>query len=306
MPLYLGNIEVKNEYVDSYQLGEIYLGTTLIQSSPNPNPFIIAVSPSSSVTLDGDYKIHTFTTTGTSSFNIIQTGSGANNSIEYLIVAAGGAGDNVAGGDGGGAGGLLSGSFTPTSAGLNSIIVGNGVFQNNGENSSAFGILSYGGGCGTGTSANGGSGAGNGYTVSASQGNNGGIDGPAFNTPGGGGAGQVGQYGTDFAISGSCPNNLFSGAGGSGSLSSISGISTYYAGGGGGGAVAAGSQCYRKPGIGGVGGGGNGGGSGSEAYGKAGAPNTGGGGGGLGNPPTAGYNSGNGGSGIIILRYKYK
>ena len=69
----------------------------------------------------------------------------------------------------------------------------------------------------------------------------------------------------------------------------------YFAGGGGGG-----SYCNGSPGAGGAGGGGAGNKAGT---GNAGSCNTGGGGGGTGNGPYAG---GTGGSGIVVIRYKFQ
>ena len=58
-----------------------------------------------------DYKVHSFTSTGNTTFNVLAGGD-----VEYLIVAGGGGGGGYAPepgspGGGGGAGGLLTGSF---------------------------------------------------------------------------------------------------------------------------------------------------------------------------------------------------
>jgi hypothetical protein len=311
MPIYLGNTEINTEYVDSYGLGNIFLGTNLIQGGNEPyDPFIRATG--GTITTNGDYKIHTFDTVGTSSFDILQLGTVINNSIEYLVVAGGGAGGFQTNGQGrgGGAGGLLSGSYTPLSTGSNSIIVGAGgvgttVFNcpDSGSNSSALGFLAYGGGSGRGGNTctgnrNGGSGAGNGITLDAAQG----FDGGTTNVPGGGGAGQVGQ-------DGSSSTPLYAGNGGNGKQSSITGTSTYYAGGGGGGGVGGDFQ-DRLPGTGGLGGGGNGGGPGGTGAQRSGKDATyyGSGGGGAGDIRGAVETtySGDGAQGVVILRYKYK
>ena len=310
MPIYLGNTEIITEYVDGYQLGEIFLGTTLVQANGESNKFIRATG--GTITLDGNYKIHTYTTVGTSSFNISSTGLSPYNTIEYLVVAGGGAGcfQTNGQGRGGGAGGLLSGSYTPLSIGSNSIIVGAGGLGTNtydcpdsGSNSSALGFLTYGGGSGRGGNTctgdrNGGSGAGNGTTLDAAQGFNGGTT----NVPGGGGAGQIGQ-------DGSSSSPLYAGNGGNGKQSSITGTPTYYAGGGGGGGVGGDFQ-DRLPGTGGLGGGGTGGDPGGTAAQRSGKDATyyGGGGGGAGDIRGAVENtfSGDGYQGIVILRYRYK
>ena len=62
---------------------------------------------SAAVTANGNYTIHTFTSSGT--FNPTQTLA-----VDYLIVSGGGGGGGWSGG-GGGAGGLLSGNTTLTS-----------------------------------------------------------------------------------------------------------------------------------------------------------------------------------------------
>jgi hypothetical protein len=128
------------------------------------------------------------------------------------------------------------------------------------------------------------------------QGNSGGSGtsaaaGGAYAGGGGGGAGAVGGNGYGNG-----------GNGGNGLTYDISGVSTYYAGGGGGGA---GYQIAGfNGGTGGLGGGGN---ASATGIGTAGTANTGGGAGGSGNvsgPPYPGAASANGGSGIVIVRYK--
>lgn len=286
MPIYLGDKEIVTEYVDGYQLGEIFLGTTLVQANNTSNQFIRATG--GSITLDGDYKIHTFTTTGTSSFQIISTGTIPNNSLQYLVVAGGGGGGightadgggSGGAGIGGGAGGVLTGSLIPTSSGAFNVIVGEGGVgavsgisnSTSGKISSALGIVANSGSGATGTDAT----SGNGFIRGANS----------FTTaaPGGGGASENGY----------ASSNNVGGNGGNGIASSISGVSTYYGGGGGG------NPPNSGQGLGGLGGGGNSGGSGQN-----GTANTGGGGGG----GASGLDNvgGNGGSGIVILRYKYK
>ena len=316
MPIYQGNKEILTEYLGfaglsgNTALGNIYLGTTKVQ--PGDETYISATG--GSITYSGNYKIHTFTTVGTSSFNISSLANTTlNNTIEYLIVAGGGAGGIQTNGQGpgGGAGGFLTGSLIVTSSNSNQVIVGVGGSGTNasanpssGSNSSIFNILAYGGGCfgnsinfsGQGN-PNGGSGAGQGGSGTAGQG----FDGGTLYVPGGGGAGQAGQNGTN-----SPP--LFAGNGGSGSLSSITGTPTYYAGGGAGGGVA-GDANNKTPGTGGIGGGGDGGnytGTTADRSGKN-ATYYGGAGGGVGDIRSfTEAVSGNGYQGIIIVRYPYK
>ena len=141
-------------------------------------------------------------------------------------------------------------------------------------------------------------GAGNTPPVSPPQGQPGGTGSPGA---GGGGATAAGTGGVNCSSVGN---------GGAGATTSISGSSTAYAGGGG-----AGHTCGEPGGgTGGTGGGGAGGLHGPTAgcaactQGTAGTANTGGGGGGQGgalsNPSPA--TSGAGGSGIVIIRYKFQ
>ena len=163
---------------------------------------------------------------------------------------------------------------------------------------------------GSGGGAGYGSGIGNGNTppVSPPQGNNGGTgcsSPPAWGQGGGGGAGAVGGNGTSTAA----------GAGGVGSFVSptMAGTngtpgpvgSTRYFAGGGGGAVDDGAP-GRQGALGGSGGGGRGYATDSGQCAVSGTDNTGGGGGGasVGSVPT--NTTGKGGSGIVIIRYKYQ
>lgn len=264
------------------------------------------------------YRIHMFKSSST--FTVTKGGE-----VDYLIVAGGGGGgssptNNNDGCGGGGAGGLLQGVTNVTAqaytitvgaggAGVNSSLTPGG----DGGNSSAFSQTAIGGGGGAtqntaGRNGGSGGGAGNGggsgpYAGGAGtsgQGNAGGIittGGDNWVGSGGGGAGSVGISG-DQGIH-------RQGEGGHGLVSSITGTNTFYAGGGGGGAAGGrlggggGNSGYPPP-RGGLGGGGDGG---YEA-GKApnGAANTGGGGGGAtGNTNAWG---GDGGSGIVIIRYR--
>ena len=179
------------------------------------------------ITTSGGYRIHTFSSVGSGTFDVL-----ANLSlVEYLIVAAGGTTQPNQGSNreaGAGAGGYLTGTISVSST-TYSLSVGNRITTSgNGQNSTGFGLTSYGGGRGgnydgtTGTS--GGSGGGNWYSLAtpasgtAGQGNRGGPVGGANNYTGGGGggAGAVGNVGT----------------GGAGVSNSISGSSYTYSTGG--------------------------------------------------------------------------
>ena len=155
-------------------------------------------------------------------------------------------------------------------------------------------------------------GTGNTPPVSPPQGKDGGNGAAnipyATNGANGGGGGGATVAGTDFIIP--FPNSG-GGPGGSGATTSINGSPTAYAGGGGGGVYVCGASGGLGSGTGGTGGGGPGGpgpGSTSPGGGTAGTANTGGGGGGgstVGGDG-AGRDGGLGGSGIVIIRYKFQ
>jgi len=262
-------------------------------------------------------------------------------SVEALIVAGGGGGGyDVSGG--GGAGGLLyygsenpkspNGSALPLNQESYTVTVGAGgtgainanANGTNGSDSSFKGNTAKGGGAGNsrnvGTTApTGGSGGGGAYNSGASgAGNNGGSGTTGQGSAGGNGStsadagGGGGGAGAAGANRNSGSTTGLEGKGGDGLSYSITGTATYYAGGGGGGA-------WNSTGaFGGLGGGGHGG-SGtltqcqsafsdcgatdrSGRLGISGSANTGGGGGGSGNANN-GDPAGNGGSGIVIIRF---
>ncbi|MDC3375272.1 hypothetical protein OAW27_00340 [bacterium] len=257
------------------------------------------------ITTDGDYKVHTFTSSGTFTLN-----SGPfSGDFEYLVIAgAGGGGSGTAGG--GGAGGYLTSSSVTLSGATYPVVIGAGgaggaTVDNNGvqgstssfnstapigggyggQESTSGGAGGSGGGCGGVAANGGGSGtAGQGHD----GGNSSGYSGPGFGSGGGGGSSAVGAN-----ASGST-----GGAGGAGTGSSITGSSVIRAGGGGGGSRSSGAA-----GAGGSGGGGAGGAGGSNS-GTAGTTNTGSGGGG--GADSSGNTGGNGGSGIVIIRYQFQ
>jgi len=291
------------------------------------------------ITTSGDFKIHSFT--GDGCFVVSQIGNsptvptGGPVNVDYLVVAGGAGG--ALGGGGGGAGGYRTtfpspgcnaGSF-PISATTFPITVGGGGvagtspsrFGGSGSNSIFSTITSSGGGGGgfspgpnaavAGGSGGGAGGdvagpitvtgaSGNTPPVSPSQGNKGGNVSmpPGTGAPGytvGGGGGGAGAAGNDVTLPSGAGN------GGAGSANSITGSPVTYSGGGGGGAD------FRSPGVGGTGGsggGGNGAGAGPTAA-TAGTTNTGGGGGG--GCYGAGVEPGKaGGSGIVVIRYKFQ
>ncbi|MGZ3772390.1 MAG: beta strand repeat-containing protein [Pseudobdellovibrionaceae bacterium] len=285
---------------------------------------ILTAATGGTVVTSGNYKIHTFTSSG--SFVISTAGS----SFEVLVVAAGGGGGGLLGGGGGGGGVVYQAARTMT-AGTYTVTIGSGGA---GGSSSAAGsaggnsvfdtITATGGAGGAGYGAAavaGGSGGGGAYSTdtagsSANQGNSGG--GTGYGNAGGlgvsgahqyaaGGGGGAGGAGAAGVFTGN--NTTTSGDGGIGYSSSISGSATYYAGGGAGGCGADFIYNGVYCGNGGSGGGGGGGsygqytsgGNGGAAAGGNGTANTGGGGGGGGNGT-----GGTGGSGIVIIKYKYQ
>jgi hypothetical protein len=144
-------------------------------------------------------------------------------------------------------------------------------------------------------------GAGNTPPVSPPQGNAGGAGGQTSGPAGphGGGGGGATAAGATGACAGA--------PGGAGATTEINGSSTAFSGGGGGGKY---SNPGSSPGSGGAGGGGAGGGGpdSSPVAATAGTANTGGGGGGFGgrNPGNVNCIGANGGSGVVIIRYKFQ
>ena len=273
-------------------------------------------------TVCSDYKVHTFTSPGT--FTVTQGGSpSGSNTVSYMVIAGGGGGGTAGGG--GGAGGFREGrtpqcaSYTasplnapaglPVSTQGYPITVGGGGAAHPGSpsnqpgckgNDSIFSsITSAGGGAGrghnaaTGPELNGGSGGGGGSDtaspptitggtgntppVSPPQGNNGGTGSPTNVAGGGGGA----------TGAGSCQT------GGAAATTSINATPTARAGGGGGGPNGTAS------------GGGGAGIGGPPCTANPGTVNTGGGGGG-GWPGSGTSVGGQGGSGVVIIRYKFQ
>jgi len=267
---------------------------------------VAALPTGGTITTLGDYLIHTFTSSG--SF-VVQ--SGVTLTADYLIVAGGGGGGSHVGA-GGGAGGLITGSGETIAAGSRSIVVGAGgsVGTNaNGSNGGASTLPGYysadGGGYGPGSGdvyrngGNGGSGGGG-------QGHNGSPNTGYATTGGSGisGQGYAGGRGSNYDMGcggggGSSaaggdgdPSNGSGGNGGAGTLWN----GETYAGGGGG--STANYQGHAIQGLGAAGGGDGSFYASSDNHGLA---NRGSGGGGIHASSGA---AGNGGSGIVIIRYQ--
>lgn len=235
------------------------------------------IATGGTITTDGDFTIHKFNSTDT--LNIT---SCPNNMELTMLVIAGGGGGGELGGGGGGAGGLIYEKYYPISAGAKAIVIGTGGLGatvgspyergQNGQNTTFNGFTAIGGGGGGGNAPEniggvGGSGGGSGgfAVVAGGAGTVGqGNSGGSAGVGDGGGGGGAGGAG----VAGN------TGTRGAGLSYSISGASVEYARGGAG--------------------------SGATGNSTNGAANTGEGGGGnyLGTAP------GNGGSGVVIIRYK--
>lgn len=301
--------------------------------SSNPNDIVTppeyVAATGGTITTCGDYKIHTFTGPGT--FTVCSVGNPlGSTTVDYLVIAGGGGATGRHSG-GGGAGGYRESHSTPVSGCYSAsplatatgvtvsaqgypVVIGAGGSgapdpggfpavsgSTAGESSSALSITSAGGGRGVlyttapvnnaggsgggGGFPNGAGGSGNTPPVAPPQGSNGGPNAggaPQYGGGGGGGGAAVGATGSPSS----------GGNGGAGTTTSISGSPTAYAGGGGGGG-------YN--GVSGTGGTGGGGAAGNPA--TAGSNNTGGGGG---SGSGIGVAGANGGSGIVIIRYKFQ
>jgi len=314
-----------------------------LQSSASTAQYVTATG-GTITTVDTNFKVHTFTGPGTFAVSCAGNASGSNE-ISYMVVAGGGSGGFSAPGDGGGGagaggfregktpqctytqspiactsgsnnglsvtatsypvtvggGGTATGSGNPPGSGSPSTFAGTTTITSAGGGGGAQGNCgSYkvgvaggsGGGGGNGSTAYGG--AGNTPPVSPAQGFAGG-DGLEVNYPpggnyfGGGGGGAT-AVGTDADGPGSGP-------GGAGATTSINGSATAFAGGGGGACVS--PVRGGATATGGAGGGAN---ASTSGTGNNGTVNTGGGASG----GFSGNNGGTGGSGIVIIRYKFQ
>jgi hypothetical protein len=311
-------------FVDSTQG---WINTMDSTSNVRANSFIVATG--GTITTSGNDKIHTFT--GPGDFTVTQAATNpANNVVDYLVVASGGGGGENSGG-GGGAGGhrtsFPGGTQIPVVAQAYTIAVGGGGATSSPGNVSTFStITSAGGGRGANLAngqggpphpapvrgGDGGSGGGAGGAhggtsgivvggqgntppTPSTQGNNGGNGQPGscsgVGCLAGGGGGGANAVGANAVAGGGSHSG---GTGGGGKANSITGSSVTRAGGGGAG--------QRGPGP-NIAGGSGGGGQGASENGTSivGTANLGGGGGGGSNvSPKAG------GSGVVIIRYRFQ
>jgi len=277
----------------------------LIKTSTPPNIYIAATGGTE--TFSGSYKLHTFTVTGSSNFQILQTSS-INNNIEYLVVAGGGGGGGgsySAGSGGGGGGQVITGSITASIANFGMVVGAGGAagFDGfpktgvSGTTSSIFNAFVI---------ANPGTGGFGSVTTGSNSGgaSGGGFSGGVNTYVSGGGGGGAGN-----TQNGLGNNDGYGGYGGSGTTSTISGTSLGYGGGGGGGE----SNVYASYGpSSGSDGGANGCGCNFPIVcgGEPGSRANSGGGGGGGKREQQFSGCGNGGSvgadGIIIVKYQYR
>jgi len=267
--------------------------------------FGIIAATGGTITTDGDYKVHTFTSNGTFTPTTVPASLSR---VEYLVIAGGGGGggnSGASGGGGGGAGGYRAGELEVAAQAYSITVGAGGAREVNGSNSVFSSITSIGGGRGglSSSSAGAAGGSGGGGTRNSCSAGGAGTTGQGFagaagctgggdGMGGGGGAGSVGLGG---------PSSVIGGRGGNGITSSITGTSVFRAGGGGGGGYDS-----SAGGAGGSGGGGAGA-PGASGPGVAGTANTGGGGGGGGDESGhAGTYGGAGGSGVVIIRYRFQ
>jgi hypothetical protein len=228
------------------------------------------VATGGTITFSGAFKIHTFTTVGSTNFTVRAVNEGV--SVQLLVVGGGGGGGvNCAGG--GGAGGAIFVTSQTVTSGSYSIVVGAGgsgginlsaplygALGSNGGNSTGLGYTGIGGG-GGGYSPQSGQnqsvknglagGCGGGGAAGASGGSPlqaGGFAGgnAAFGDVGGGGGGGMGSVGSNGS------GNI-AGSGGNGATYTIGGTAYTLAGGGGGGSAGGSTTSSGGSGGGGAG-----------------------------------------------------
>ncbi len=282
----LVNIYQKNGRTNCYQL----VGNVNVSYCESPVPYVPPTPPSPPgppVPPEPTEQIETFSTTGATTW----TAPSSVTSIEYLVVGGGGGGGgafDTGSGGGGGAGLVLSGTIPVTPSATYNIYVGLGgaggtadrtvpteIPGSNGENSYFDSIVATGGSGGYASRTApdgvgvGGTIANSGTLTAGGGGNGGGSAGSTASAGGGGGNGSVG---------GTTTTNT-PGLGGSGITSTISGSSITY------------------------GAGGNGGQDNVNANGSNGTANSGNGGVGASSVSFDNSTGGNGGSGIVIIKY---
>jgi len=327
-------------YVDSTRGWKSVTGSDADATGVAP-AYVVATGGSPSTgAIDGDYKTHTFPADGPLCISTAGNPAG-NDKIDYLVLAGGGGGGGTSSdyGGAGGAGGYREsvpspaawtaspnaspgGGVTASVADLTITVGGGGArgapSASAGTVSTFSTITSAGGGAGrtatAGAGMDGGSGGGGGGNNTPGQSNAGGSGNvPCVSPPQGfdggdgnygaqppngglgGGGGGSGAVGADVANPSACGSG--GGPGGAGLSSEISGTAVQRGGGGGGGGNNYGSGIAT--------GGAGGGGDGAPGATAAGA-NTGGGGGGAGHPANPPSCSTDGGTGFVVVKYKFQ
>jgi len=322
-------------------LAEVPSGAIAMSDLQNKSNAQYVAASGGTESTSGNYKIHVFNSSGTFTVNVGGNAAGSN-TVDYMVVAGGGAGAKVPGGGAGGyresnpspgsewTGSPLAspGGALPVSAQAYPITVGaggTGPAHNNslpapsGSNSIFSNITSAGGGGGGGVGPEprqGGSGGSGGGSVGSpssplagGSGNSPPVSPPQGSNGGLGGARTIsppqrysGAGGGGATAVGGAAP---SGAGGAGTSTSITASPLSYSGGGGGGQGTPDNPAQpAKPG--GSGGGGNGQPNSDPNFNKAGGGNQGGGGGGGAFRNDPGFGGGNGGSGQVVIRYKFQ
>jgi hypothetical protein len=276
------NSGTSSVFADTVGYGIYAYGAQMEQAS-YPSPYVATSGVATPIpSAIAGYRIHAYTTTGTSGFSPASSGT-----VEVMVVGGGGGGAQAGGGGGGGV--IYTNNYWVNAGQQYTVVVGAGGTGSsaasnnctNGSNSQFGYLVAIGGGYGGGfaggnqntqglnggSGGGGGSGSGSAYTCYGGQSVNGqgypGGTGCQAQGPwaaaGGGGAGGAGGNASQNA-SGSAQT---SGAGGTGIAYAILGAPYYWGGGGGGG-----GQGYHNrnsssgntvPGNGGLGGGGGGG-----------------------------------------------
>lgn len=250
------------------------------------------------ITYDGDYKTHSYSSSST--FNVTTVGNSAgSNTVEVMVCAGGGGGGPYSFAGGGGGGGVIyDTSYTVSTGGNKTVTVGAGGAANGGTgNNSVFDTLTaIGGGKGGSWSAGGAGGSGGGGSAgngtggagTAGQGYRGGSKLGGYNgSCGGGGASEQGadianHYGSDGGEGRLLFGNVYGSGGGGGPWDAACGVRGF-----GGTNAANGVFCNQQA--------------------LAAPAGYGGGGGGAGNGGGAvGPYSNNGGAGKVIIKYKYQ
>ena len=289
----------------------VYIDSTVGWRSVQDNDFSLEgasfiCASGGTITCSGDFKIHTFTSTGTFVVNSLSADA-PNNFVSYAIVAGGGGGSGGTGA-GAGAGGFRESRAANDTYNVSPLNASSGPTYNIPVVAQTYPITigagGRGGGYGPSASNPAASGANNGSpsvfnSITSTGGGGAGTGSPNSSTdgqPGGSAGGGNGGYGAPSYPGGAGngndpPVSPAQGTNGGGGVIVTPGAGGGYAGGGGGGATAAGAAAVRPSGAAGDGGAGA-----STSISGSSTAYAGGGGGTAGNP-TANHGSGGSGGG---------